>query len=157
MSAAKSFVALVFLVSSASADDLPKNLTLQCSGNSKSMEFFPIRDKVPRWSDGVFSITIQLKDRVMTDLTNDTVLGRDCFLEKGEIGCSVTETTYNEKWNATTKAEGIVLIKRDTGSARWVHSRFGFIGKTATGKPGTTERLERTGICRVIPTPRPLF
>jgi len=149
--------AFVLLASAASADDLPKNLTLQCSGNFKSMKFYPVRDKSPQFSDGVFNITVQLKDKVIVNLSDNEVLGKDCFLEKGEIGCSFDETRYIERMAATERNQGSVLIKKDTGAARLLHSHFVFGGTSATGRPGATEKLERTGVCRTVKSPTPLF
>jgi hypothetical protein len=150
-------VALLLLASTATAQELPKNLALQCSGNSKSMKFYPVVHKSPQWEDGFFNVTVQLKDKVMFDLTNNAVLGRDCALEKGEIACTFDETKYIERINGTERNQGAVLIAKDNGAARWIHTHAVFHGKTATGTPGAAERVERTGICRTVQAPKPLF
>lgn len=157
MSTLRLVVAFLFLASNASADELPKNLTLQCSGNFTSMKFYPVRDKSPQFENGFFDLTVHLKNKVMTNLSNNEVLGKDCFLEKGEIGCSYDETKYMERMGLTERNQGTVLIKQDTGAARWLHSHFVFSGNTASGRPGATEKLERTGVCRTIKSPTPLF
>lgn len=121
------------------------------------MQFYRVRDKSPRWENGVFDITVQLKNKVMTDLTNNKVLGEKCFLRDGEIGCDFEETKYIPRIDGTERNQGVVLITKNTGAARWVHTHAVFHGRTTDGTPGAMERLERTGICRTIPTPKPLF
>lgn len=137
----------------AAAAKLPKALTLQCSGNSKIVQFFPVRDKAPRWSDGVFDITVHLRDGLLMNVSNNELLGKDCVMVEGEIGCGFEQSRRVERLNILEHTQGAVVISRDSGTIRMVHSTR----SSADGRGGAVERIERNGICRTMPTPRPLF
>ncbi|WP_423414847.1 hypothetical protein RLW55_16795 [Hyphomicrobium sp. B1] len=150
-------VAIVLLASECRAEEtLPKSLMLECSGKYTSMRIIQGINRGPQWGEGDFKITVELKDKVMTDVTNDQIMGKNCFLESGTVACQMDETVFNELHNVTQRQQRVLMLTRDTGALKSLNTDWTFIGRKSSGLPGGTEKVQRTGTCHPI-RKTPLF
>jgi len=75
------------------AEEMPKELVLQCEG--KSMLFLDSGSK-PELRRNSFKHLLRFRDRIVVNPeVPQVILGKDCSLQNGKIRCEHRETTYN--------------------------------------------------------------
>jgi hypothetical protein len=145
-------LAAVLFSSAAFGDDLPRELLLQCEGNSKLFEM--LGDTTTDIKFDTFKVLqLRLKDRAIVNIENNIVNGKDCKLQDGTIACELIEALYDAQTNSTEKRHFRVLLTRQTGEAMLYFETWTFHGKTTAGKPFLSTRVQKTGICRTIGQP----
>jgi hypothetical protein len=138
----------------AAADDLPRELLLQCEG--KSIMFLMDGDKPTEMkSDAFKGMQLRLRDGVMVDTEVNVVYGRSCNLEGGKIWCELNEAIYIPEFNSTEKRHLWISLVRETGELRLSIETRTFNGKSTTGKPRGGSQIRKSGVCRTIG--KPLF
>lgn len=152
-----SLMAVMFVAGPAHSEGLPTLLSLRCTGQSKTQEFYPAVNKLHQFRDGTFDITIQLRDGSFYDVGSGDMLGDGCFYEKGTIGCSYDTTRYLSKDNMSERKQGIVMLNRFSGGIQLLHSIWYFEGKKSSSKSvNSMSKLQRDGTCEKIDI-EPLF
>src|SRR4051812_36822299 len=124
------------------AEDLPKELILQCDGKSSAVMDVPRSES----RNGTFRLNLHLKDGSISDTATNVVEGTGCVQDKGEIKC---ETTKQYPFpNSVLKRFSTVVINRNTREVTlWVES-WEYQGNEPTGTPTAHMRVLRTGVCR---------
>jgi hypothetical protein len=136
------------------ADELPKELLLQCNG--KSMVFLMEGDRTTGMKSDTFEgLQLRLKDQTVVNTGVDVVYGKGCRLENGKIRCELNEVVYSPEFNSTEKRHLWVSLVRETGELRLSIETWTFDGKTTAGKPRLSSRVQRAGVCQTIS--KPLF
>ena len=124
------------------ADELPKELLLQCEGNMNAVMDLP----KPESRNASFRIGLHLKDGSIADAQTRVVEGDDCVQQDGEIKCNATKLYPFP--NAVLKRFSTVVINRNTRAMTlWVES-WEYEGTDAAGTPKAHMRVLRTGVCR---------
>jgi hypothetical protein len=129
----------------ARAEELPKELLLQCEGAFKSMT---ASEGKPDFREGPFKIILRLRDGEIGNIEYTFLEGRECALKDGKIRCKLDATTYDPELNVTTIEHRSVSINRATGELGLFLETSDFKGKRVTGTPWMTSRLSRVGVCR---------
>src|SRR5258707_14940892 len=83
----RALTALVLSAIAVAAEELPKDLLLQCDGKSSAVMDVPR----PESRNGTFRLNLHLKDGSITDTTTNVVEGTGCVQDNGEIKCEVTK------------------------------------------------------------------
>jgi hypothetical protein len=135
------------------ADELPKELLLQCEGKSKLLMS---GGSAPVVRDDTFNMMLRLKDRSIGNIAQSWLEGKDCVLVDGSIECELNDVKYARELNVTSKVHRTVSIKRATGEMRLFLEIWTFDGTRASGTPSSSEQLERTGVCHPANT-KPIF
>jgi hypothetical protein len=124
------------------ADELPKELLLQCQGKSNAVLDVPRSES----RSGTFSLNLRLKDGSILDTQTGVVEGEDCAQDNGEIKCQTTKVYPLP--NSVIKRFSTVVINRNTRELTlWVES-WDYQGTDASGTPTAHMRVLRTGMCR---------
>jgi len=142
---AAKLTALAVLSPAANADELPKELLLQCEGKVTAIIMLGAK---PEFSTATFKSTLRLKDGSIGNIEYNFLDGKDCVLVKGEVRCELNEVIYMKELNATERRHGTVSINRATGELRMFLETWSFDGTRASGTPSTTVKLTKTGVCR---------
>ena len=138
----RALLGLVFAAIPASAEDLPKELLLQCEGKSNAVMDVPRSDS----RSGTFRVNLHLKDGAVSDTATNVVEGAGCVLDKGEIKCEVTKQYPFP--NSVLKRFSTMVFNRNTREVTlWVES-WEYEGQDASGTPTAHVRVLRTGLCR---------
>jgi hypothetical protein len=127
------------------AEELPKELLLQCEGAFKSMSTSEGR---PDFHEGSFKIILRLRNGEIGNIEKTFLEGRDCALKDGKIRCILDATAYYPELNTTIVEHRSVSINRATGELGLFLEASHFKGKRATGIPSMTSKLSRVGVCR---------
>ncbi len=143
------FLASIFFWSStaftpAFSEELPKDLFLQCDGKST----MTMISKNPKIYDDTFKVTIHLKDGTLRDVTNQAVLGAQCILVNGEVGCELKQTKYLKEFNSTEVRHSTVFLVRNTGELRRLVDVLTFDGRNTAGKPSVHMQMKWNGTCK---------
>src|SRR5262245_44769787 len=69
------------------ADELPKELLLQCEGNLNAVMDVP----KPESRSSTFRLNLRLKDSSVLNAQTGVVEGEECGQDKGEIRCKTTK------------------------------------------------------------------
>ena len=125
------------------ADDLPSDLSLYCEGTLNTRTVLP---KLETY-DEQFNITLRLNDRVLTNVTDNMVMGRDCILNIGDVDCKLDATRYYKEFNPTMVQHFLVLLTRKTGELYLLLQTKHFDGQGASGSPTFDGKLEWRGVC----------
>jgi hypothetical protein len=134
--------ALLAIAIPAAAEDLPKELLLQCEGQSNAVMDVPRSES----RSGNFRVNLLLKDGSVSDTMTNVVEGTGCVQDKGEIKCEVTKQYPFP--NSVLKRFSTVVINRNTREVTlWVES-WEYQGSDASGSPTAHARVLRTGLCR---------
>lgn len=100
---------------------------------------------------------LELRDGSIYNLSDSTLLGEGCFLERGEIGCSIKQSAFLVNEGQTKVNTGIVLLNRTTGGLRMLHTVAFYQGKGRSPQDvNASEKVQRDGTCRAIRI-EPLF
>ena len=125
------------------ADDLPSDLSLYCEGTLNTRTVLP----KPGAYDEQFNITLRVNDRVLTDVTDNMVIGRDCILNIGDVDCELDATRYYEEFNSTMVQHFLALLTRKTGELYSLLQTKHFDGQSTRGSPTFDGKLEWRGVC----------
>ena len=142
MTSWRALTAFLLIAIPASAEDLPKELLLQCEGKSNAVMDVPRSES----RSGTFRVNLLLKDGSVSDTTTNVVEGTGCVQDKGEIKCEVTKQYPFP--NSVLKRFSSVVINRNTRDVTlWVES-WEYQGADTSGAPAAHARVLRTGTCR---------
>src|SRR5438874_3026330 len=107
MAACRALIALALMsLPALAADELPKELLLQCDGKMNAVLDAP----KPETRSSAFRINRRLKDRSIVDAQTGVVEGAECVQKNGEIKCEVTK--IYQLPNSVIKRFSTVLINR---------------------------------------------
>ena len=142
MAACRALIALALIsLPALAADELPKELLLQCEGKMNAVLDAP----KPETRSSAFRINLRLKDGSVSDTQTGVVEGEGCVQENGEIKCSVTKIYPLP--NSVIKRFSTVVINRNTRELTlWLES-WDYQGSDASGTPAAHLRVLRTGLC----------
>lgn len=129
-------------ITNISADELPRELALQCQGNTK---LSITRGDETEVQKDTFHLTLRLKDGSLSNIEYDFVEGKNCTLVDGIIRCELNTTT--SKLDTTSKEYRTVAISRTTGEMNLTLKSQTFDGANTTGEPTLTIKSVRTGVC----------
>ena len=133
---------LLFFLIPVAAEELPKELLLQCEGKSNAVMDVPRSES----RNGTFRVNLLLKDGSVSDTTTNVVEGAGCVQDNGEIKCEVTKQYPFP--NSVLKRFSSVVINRSTRDVTlWVES-WEYQGEDVSGTPTAHVRVLRTGSCR---------
>ena len=143
MAACRALIALALMsLPALAADELPKELLLQCEGKMNAVLDAP----KPETRSSAFRINLRLKDGSIVDTQTGVVEGAECVQESGEIKCNVTKLYPLP--NSIIKRFSTVVINRNTRELTlWLES-WDYQGSDTSGTPAAHLRVLRTGICR---------
>ena len=146
--------ALLVGISAALAEEtIPREMLLQCEGNSK---MFLLGDRKPEVHEDSFKMLLRFRDRmVLNPEVPKVILGKNCGLQNGVIRCELQETLYFAEFNTTEKRHLGVSIVRETGELSQFVETWTFNGSSTAGKPFLNSRVQKTGVCR--PAGGPIF
>jgi hypothetical protein len=136
------------------ADELPKELLLQCAVTAKGMLTAP--GTKPDFLEDKYTMTLRLKDGSIGNIEQSWLEGKNCVLVDGNIRCELTATRYYKESNSTIKEHRTASINRATGEMHLFAEAWNYDGTQATGTPASTSKLIRTGVCHPATT-KPLF
>lgn len=142
--ACRAFVALALMSMPAlvAADELPKELLLDCEGRMDAVLDLP----QPLTRSSSFRINLRLQDGSIVDVRSGVVEGAQCVQQDGEIKCEATRL-YSLP-NSVIKRFSTVVLNRTTRQLTlWVES-WDYQGTDASGPPTAHMRALRTGTCR---------
>ena len=125
------------------ADDLPNYLSLPCEGTLTTKTVLP----KPELYDEKFNITLQLKNRVLTNVTETFVMGRECILNSGDVDCELDATRYYKEFNSTMVQHAIVFLTRRTGEFYALLQTEHFDGQSSRAAATFKGKLEWRGVC----------
>jgi hypothetical protein len=147
---ALSITSIIFSLSVAQSDELPKELLLKCSGEESA--FMSIGGK-PELHQRKFSETLHLKNNSIGNIKYNFLDGKNCELNNGIIVCGLNSTKFISTVNATELRRTNVEIVRATGEYRYRLRTWSARGKSKPieGKPGL--ELIRSGVCQPISGP----
>lgn len=131
-------------VTNISADELPRELALQCQGNTK---LSVTRGNETDVQTDTFHLTLRLKDGSLGNIEYDFLEGKNCNLVDGIIRCELNTTTYNRELDTTNIEHRTVAISRITGEMNLTLESQTFDGANTTGEPTSTIKSFRTGVC----------
>jgi hypothetical protein len=135
-------VAQLVLLYASAADELPKDLLLQCEGEMNAVMDLP----TPLSRSAPFRLNLHLKDGSITDTQTGVTEGEACVQSGAEIKCEVTK--HYPLANSTIKRHSSVVVNRGTRAITlWVES-WDYQGSDASGAPTAHMRVLRTGLCR---------
>jgi hypothetical protein len=134
-------------IATAYADDLPKELLLQCEGQ---FNLLWIAGTSPLINKEHFNNSLRLKNGSIRNVDNNYLYGENCVLADGVIQCDHDEQSYSKETNATVKSHTTVSLSRVTGELRIVTQSS---GTRASGKPSGTGRTSYVGVCRAVGKP----
>ena len=142
MAACRALIVLALMSLPAfAADELPKELLLQCEGKMNAVLDAP----KPETRSSAFRISLRLKDGSIVDTQTGVVEGTDCVQENGEIKCKATRLYPLP--NSVIKRFSTVVINRNTRELTlWLES-WDYQGSDASGTPAAHLRVLRTGLC----------
>ena len=137
----RAFVTLLLMVVPVVAEDLPKELLLQCEGKMNATFDGPRSQS----RDASIRFNILLKDGSVTDPATGIVEGTGCVSDNSEIKCEATKL-YPQP-NSVIKRFSTVVINRTTREVTlWLES-WDYQGEEASGTPSAHLRVLRTGVC----------
>jgi hypothetical protein len=136
-------------ITNISADELPRELVLQCHGNTKLLV---TRENNTEVQKDTFHLTLRLKDGSLGNIEYNFLEGKNCTLVDGSIRCELNTTTYNRKLDTTSKEHRSVAINRTTGEMNLILESQSFDGTNTTGEPTITVKSFRTGACHSTAT-----
>jgi hypothetical protein len=149
--AASALLALVW-ISNISAAELPRELVLQCHGDTNlTVTRGPDKDV----QKDTFHLALRLKDGSLRNLEYDFLEGNNCTFLDGIMRCELDTTTYNSELDTTTKEHRTIALNRTTGEINLMLESQAFAGATASGEPSITIKSSRTGYCHSAGTTPP--
>jgi len=125
------------------ADDLPNYLSLRCEGTLTTKTNLPR----PELYDERFNLILQLRDRVLTNVTENLVIGRECILNSGDVDCELDATRYYEEFNSTMVQHAIAFVTRKTGEFFALLQTVHFDGQGVHGEVIFKGSLGWRGVC----------
>jgi hypothetical protein len=138
----RALAVLLFSAITVAADELPKDLLLQCDGKSSAVMDVPRSES----RNGTFRLGLHVKDGSVSDTMTNVVEGTGCVQNNGEIKCEVTKQ-YSFP-NSILKRFSTVVINRNTREVTlWVES-WEYQGQDPSDSPTAHVRVLRTGVCR---------
>ena len=140
-------------ITNVSADELPRELVLQCHGNTK---LSVTRGNETDVQNDTFHLGLRLKDGSLDNIDYDFLEGKNCSLVNGTLRCELNTTTRDRVLDTTSKEHRTVAISRATGEMNLTLESQTFDGADTTGNPTSTIKSFRTGVCRSAATV-PLF
>jgi hypothetical protein len=138
----RALLALVLAAIPASAEDLPKELLLQCEGKMNAVMDAP--NALSR--DATFRLNLHLKDGTISDTATNVVEGERCVQDQGEIKCEVTRL-YPFPSYVLKRFSNVVINRNTRAVTLWVES-WEYQGSEPSGTPTAHMRVLRTGVCR---------
>ena len=141
------FLFALFFISSASAEELPKNLLMKCEGRLTilGLETLPHQSK--------FETTLRLRDGELSDTGSMWLTTKGCQLTNGVVRCSLKTVVPSRVDNGSERRELQSFIVRETGEYNHFLETWSFEGRNASGKQKGNMKWHREGVCRPISSP----
>lgn len=134
------------LVSSAYADELPKNLLLKCEGKATTvLSGEGVKTDV---HEDNFSATLRLKDGELADTSSIWHTMKACELKNATVHCMGTAIYPSELDGGSERREMQAFVVRDTGEYNFFMDTKHFSGKNGSGRKTSSMNFHRTGICK---------
>jgi hypothetical protein len=141
------FLFALLLISSTSADELPKNLLLKCEGRLTILGV----EALPRQSK--FETTLRLKDGELSDTGSIWLTTKGCQLQSGVVHCAFRTVVPSTIDNGSERRALETFIVRETGEYNHFLETWHFEGRNASGKQTGNMKWHREGVCRPISSP----
>jgi hypothetical protein len=141
------FLFALLLISSAAAEELPKNLLLKCDGRLTilGLEALPHQSK--------FETMLRLKDGELSDTGGRALTTKGCQLRNGVVGCALKEVVPTAIDNGSARRALSAYIVRETGEYNHFWEQWNFEGRNASGKQTAHMNWHREGICHPVSSP----
>lgn len=136
-----------------SADELPRELVLQCQGDATLSITRGNKNDIQKTT---FHIALRLRDGSLRNIQYDFLEGNSCTLIDGIVRCELATTAYNRKLDTTSQEHRSVTINRTNGEINLMLESQTFVGTKTIGEPAIAIKSSRIGHCHSAAT-GPLF